>query len=203
MSTFAELRTEFFARGFSYLNDAGAGLVRAKAFTNMGYRDLVECEPWPWRETTASPTTAPITSITDLGDLISVSTATGTLPLVDGEELRETDALLTQTGTARYVWIDGASTIRTWPVDASTSLTVRYRKTSTDMSGDSDTPSLVPTRWQPLIVDFAVIRALRDKSNYAEAAAVRQGIEEDLDRMRETYFDRFDVWQQTAEQSNA
>jgi hypothetical protein len=94
------------------------------------------------------------------------------------------------------------STLKVWPADTSTSLTVRYLKVPTDLSSGADVP-VVPTRYQPLIVDFAVVRALKDRSNFAEAQALRASLEEDLDRMRNALLGDSDLFQRQVEASNA
>lgn len=196
----AQLRTEFYARGFAYLNDGGAGTTRANQFINQGYQNLMEEADYPFDETTATGV-APLT-ITDLRDVIYVSTASGALEGREVTAFLGDDPSLSQSGTAAYWYLDG-SQLKVWPADTHTSLTVRYTRVPVDLAADTDTP-VVPSRYHLLIIDFAVIRALRDKSNFDEASALRTAIDDDLRRLRETMFDRGVPWfQRQTNLSNA
>jgi hypothetical protein len=176
--TFDELKTELYARGFSYLNEDAAGQLRAARWINQGYQDLLEEADWPFA--TATVTDAPPVTITDLRDVLAVTGRNGALEqstLADLDDAFD----LTQTGTAAWWYQDGTQ-IKTYPVDGS-SLTIAYLKIPADLSASGDVP-IVPARYHQLIVDFAVIRALRDRSNFAEADALWQALQVDLARMR-------------------
>jgi hypothetical protein len=169
--TFAQLRTEFFARGFDYLNDGGAGLDRVKRWVNEAMHELCEEADWPFLELTTSGA-APL-SITDLRKILSVYNSTKALPLqwVPRHHLVATYGDLQTAGTPRFYYID-ANTVRVYPT-ATDTLAVRYVRVPADLSADSDTP-LVPARYRNLIVDGAVCRALYDANQFEQAAAVEQ-----------------------------
>ena len=68
---FSDLYAEVFARGFSYLNDSGAGLARVKAWVNAAMHACDDEDRWDYRRATSTGT-SPITSISDLGEIESV-----------------------------------------------------------------------------------------------------------------------------------
>jgi hypothetical protein len=195
------LLDEFYLRGVSYLDDGGTGATRATAFINQGRNDLNDLEPWDYLVSTATGT-APL-SIPDLRDILYVATANGPLDGRDVSVFLNDDPTLTQTGTASYYWLDGLSSLKLWPADSSTAVTVRYLRVPADLSSGSNEPSEIPSRYHHLIVDFAVIRALRDRSNFAEAQALRASIEPELDRMRDVLLGEIDIFQRSTEASNA
>lgn len=172
---FAELQQEVKDRGFEYLNDSSD---RLKRWVNQGYSDLTEDSDWPWATDTTMNTTPMF--IPDLRDVLSVTGPNGALEHRSVAELDD-NFDLTQSGTAEFWYQDGGQ-VKTYPVDGAT-VTVRYLRTPADLVADNDVP-IVPERYHPLIVDFAVIRALRDRSNYAEADALWQALQVDLTRMR-------------------
>lgn len=176
--TFDDLQTEFYARGYTYLNENAAGQIRAKRWLNLGYSDLLEEADWPFLNATITGT-APLT-LTGAREVLSVMTRDGALTERSISDLDD-DFNLTTPGTASYWYTDGAQ-VKTYPVDGQP-ITVRYSTVPADMVGTSDIP-VVPGRYRYLIVDFAVIRALRDRSNYAEADALWQAVQVDLTRMR-------------------
>lgn len=176
--TFAELQQELYDRGFSYLNENANGQARAKRFLNQGYSDLTEDADWDFAKTTATGP-APLT-VSDARDIQTVDGPNGRLEQRSLADLDD-DYDLTQPGTAAYWYRDGTQ-VKVYPVDTAP-ITVRYSKTPADLSASGDVP-IVPARYHPLIVDFAVIRALRDRSNFAEADALYQALQVDLARMR-------------------
>jgi hypothetical protein len=76
---FTTLQTEFFARGFDYLNDAGTGLIRAKRWINDSYNEICQTADWPFLET--SVTAANPQTIADARKILTVHDATNHLPL--------------------------------------------------------------------------------------------------------------------------
>ena len=87
--TFQQLLTEFFARGFDYLNDSGAGETRAKQWINQSYQEICGLDDWPFLEATASGG-SPLT-IADLRTILSLTdTTTNTnLGFIDRRTLNE------------------------------------------------------------------------------------------------------------------
>lgn len=187
--TFATLQTEFFARGFDYLSDGGAGLTRAKQWVNDGYHALCEEEQWPFLETTATGT-APLT-ISDLRQILYVVDTTNDIRLREGDarDVVDLNPEVATTGTPSIYWLDGLTTLRVYPTNTSNALSVRYLKVPTDLSADGDVP-VVPGRYRNLIVDYAVCKALEDSSNHEEAARLRGMMQLDLDRMRRALLER-------------
>jgi hypothetical protein len=174
-------RTEFKARGFDYLSDA-----RANTMLNNAKNAFEDEWPWPWLETTTSGV-APFT-ISDLKYVLDVQTAAG----VELQGIDPKDADLTA-GAADSWWLDGTQTLRTSPVDASTSLAVRYVRFSPDLAASSDTP-LIPSRYHPVWIDYAVVEAYKDDDNYQAAQALLAFIRATrLPQLIETY-----VWRNRA-----
>lgn len=183
MSTFLELQTEVFARGFDYLNDGAAGTTRIKRWINDAYHELCEEADWGFLEADQTGTAPVIT--TDMRSILSVvdTTSKTELPFVDRRTLADTYADLTTTGTPRFYYIEEGRIVRTYPVGGS--LSVHYLKFPADLSANGDTP-VVPARYHGLIVDGAVRRALLDRDNPEEAQAVEQHRQVGLAQMKRT-----------------
>lgn len=185
--TFTDLLTEFYARGFSYLDDGGAGVVRAKRFINDALHELDDMEPWPYLQASQSGT-APLT-VSDLGRVEYVEDHTNQIKLgfATRDYLAGYYGDVTMTGS-RPVWfyVTGGTTINVFPANTSVTLDVRYTKVEPDLVSDSDAP-LVPDRYRMAIVHYAVASALEDKSNYQEAGAARARADQVVGRMREFY----------------
>lgn len=167
---FTALQTEFYARGFDYLNDGGAGVTRAKRFLNDSMHRVNDMEPWCFLQTSTTGV-GPVT-INDLGyGIESVVDVANLNPLmaVDRRLVTTEFADTTSTGYAAFYYVTGGSTVNAFPVSTAT-LTIRYFKVQTDLSAGGDVP-LMPDRFRYAIVDLAVAAALRDKSNFAEAQA--------------------------------
>jgi hypothetical protein len=184
-----ELRVELGARGYDYLLQDQAGINRANRWINEGYtRDICDRQPWPFLEMTATGA-APL-SVDDVRDVLSVVDFTNgsVLTATDRRDLTAIDPKNTGTGTPWSYVLDGLDTFSTYPT-STTSLSVRYIGTPPLLANDADEP-LVPVRFQNLIVDAAVIRALRDSDNWDAAAAAKQAFKEDLAEMEDAYFSR-------------
>jgi len=186
-TTFLQLQTEFYARGYDYLNDGGAGATRAKAWINQAYLELCEEEAWPFLLTTATGT-APL-AVADIGRVLSViDTANGSNPLdeVDEDELMDDFQPITTTGVPMYFYVDD-TTIRTYPVGGT--LSVRYYKIPALLSANGDI-AIVPDRFVNLIVDGAVRRAQNDNDDYSNARGTEEERQRGLDLMRRSLFFR-------------
>jgi molybdopterin-guanine dinucleotide biosynthesis protein len=81
---------------------------------------------------------------------------------------------LTQAGTPEYWWLEGDDTLHAWPGDGA-SLTVFYTADSPALAAPTDTP-LIPARYHPLWIDYAVVEAYKDSDNFAAAQALRSDI---------------------------
>lgn len=176
---FATLQQEVLDRGFTYLNDSANAQARLKRWINRSYQELVEEADWEFAKGLATGP-APLT-VTDMRDVLSVTGPNGALEESTTASLDD-DFDLTQSGTAAYWYRDGTQ-VKVYPVDAQ-SVTVRYLKTPPDLVASGDTP-IVPARYHEIIVDLTVIRCLKDRSNFAEATALRQMLDTaDLPAMR-------------------
>lgn len=183
------LLTEFYARGFSSLNDSGTGTTRATQWINDGYQAVCELDSWPFLETTITGP-APLT-ISDLREILYVVDTTQGFRLVQGDarDVVDLDPAVTTSGIPTMYWLDGLTTLKVWQANTGDSLSVRYIKTPTDLSSGTDVP-VVPGRYRNLIVDFAVMQALKDKSNFDEAKALLASVQPDIQRMRDALLDR-------------
>jgi hypothetical protein len=183
--TFADLQSELSARGFSYL-DTPEYQARRDRFINRGYQQLCEEEDWPFLN--AQATGAAPLAIDDLRSVTSVVNAAG----VQLEErslswVLDENPALDQAGSGVYFWQD-STTVNVWPSDPQP-VTVRYTLTPPVLAATGDQP-VVPDRYRLLIVDYAVIQALRDRSNFQEAQALYDVIQQqELPRMREALMD--------------
>jgi hypothetical protein len=180
MPDFAALKDELTARGFGYLDES-----RKSRFVNQGYTDLCEEAPWPFLETTTSGA-APL-SVSDVREVITVTNSDRELEGRDRRWITDENPLLDQTGVGTYWWRDG-NNLRVWPVDVQ-SITVVYLRVPPALERSEDVP-IVPERYHHLIVEYAVIRALRDRMNFDDAQAVWTALQTDLQRMRDTLLDQ-------------
>ena len=181
--TFAELQTEFFARGFDDLNDAGAGLTRAKRWLNDALQEIYDTELWPFLQASSSGA-APLT-IADLGRVITVADTTHDVPLAwrSPSDIYVTDSAINDTGSASWWYLSSSTVVTVYPADTTASVTVRYSKTGVELSAAGDTP-LLPSRFHDLIVDGAAVRAYKNKDNFEAGQFVRDEWERGLERMR-------------------
>jgi hypothetical protein len=160
--TLAELRTEFFARGFDYLTT-----TRANTFLQAAQDEICEMHPWPFLESTAIGT-SPLT-ISDLRQVLSVVDTTNDVELwgIDRREIVTADPSVNDSGPPTQFYLD-SDTVIAWPGDA-VSLAVRYLKVANELSDDDDEPD-TPSRYDEILIDGAVIRAYKDSDNMEAAA---------------------------------
>jgi len=182
--TLAELRAEVYARGFDYEGDTD----RIDRWINQAYQELCEETAWPFLEASTSGT-APVT-ITDVRTVQSVSnTTTGrTLDGLARRDVVDVDPEVDDAGSPTHFYLD-AQVLRVFPLNTTDTISVRYLKIPTALASDSDTP-IVPTRYQDLIVDGAVIRAYKDDDEMEAAGILRQVWAEGVQRMRKGQLDR-------------
>lgn len=140
---------------------------------------------WPWLETSTTGT-SPIT-ITNLRACLSVvDTATrAVLWPSDRRSLVDNYSDLTTTGSPQFWYRDTLTSIRTYPVSSDT-ISVEYIKHESDLTADSDTPSL-PSRHHNVWVDRAVYEAYVDTDNFDSAAALKAKIDGEIVEMKRTY----------------
>lgn len=181
--TFAQLLTEFYARGFDYLNDGGAGEVRAKRWINQSYMEILEMDDWPFLQTSVQSLTPLI--ISDLGTIESVTnvTASRNIGFIDRRTLVEQYPDLSATGSPDYAYITQGSTLNTYPVGSDTIL-VRYLRLAGELADTDDQPE-IPSRYQYAIIDYACARAYMDSDNPEMAQIARRDGDALVQMMRE------------------
>lgn len=184
---FSTLQSEFYAHGFSDLNDAGAGVTRVKRWINEAYHMVCESHDgkWAFLETSSSGT-APVT-VSDLKQIIHVTDSTTDRPLrfADAWTVEHLDPDKATVAAPMYYWLDGLSTLRVWPLNTTDTISIRYYKVPADLSANGDLP-LVPTRYQDAILQFALAKAHRAKNNEEQARSCEIVAEVYIDRMRNT-----------------
>ena len=181
--TFAQLLTEFYARGFDYLNDGGAGEVRAKRWINQSYMEILEMDDWPFLQTSVQSQTPLI--ISDLGTIESVTnvTASRNIGFIDRRTLVEQYPDLAATGSPDYAYITQGTTLNTYPVGSDTIL-VRYLRLAGELADTDDQPE-IPSRYQYAIIDYACARAYMDSDNPEMAQLARRDGDSLVQMMRE------------------
>lgn len=181
--TLADLRQEFYDRGFNYLPAA-----RANRFINTALGELYDAENWPFRQASASGTGSVV--ISDLGSVESViDTATRTkLTPLDRRQITDSYTALTTTGTPVFYYLTLGTTVNTYPIGGT--LTVNYWKTPAVLNADTDVTS-VPERFQLLIVDIAAKLGYADADAYDKTQGLGPVIEDRLELMRQAL-----LWQQ-------
>lgn len=178
LSTYANLKTELANHGFDYLTATQQG-----DYINAAYQELAALLPWPWLETSTTTLTSG-TAVSDLRSVIAVNDpASGSnLAPSDKATLLAYYGALSTTGSPDFYYLDGQTTIKTFPVNASLQLTVHYLKNPTALSADGDEP-LVPSGWRIVLVHGAAVIAHLENGNYELSQARRQVWQETVDRM--------------------
>lgn len=181
---FTTLQTDFFSRGFDYLNDAGTGLAKAKRLLNQAMHEINGEEPWPFLEASAAGT-APVTIADASGQFESVWDTTNDqiLQRISRVELQQRYGdNLDDTGTPSWWYRTNVGVVNVYPVQT-VSLSVRYYKVGTDMSAGSDTP-LMPDRFRVAISALAAAQEHRTNGEARTAASHQQEAQRVVDKMR-------------------
>ena len=166
-------QAELMARGFDYLTPA-----RLTIMLNNGKNAFEDQWRWPWLELTRTGT-APL-AVSGLKHVYYVqdTDADNELLGLDVRQIAQGGTPVDEVGPPEYWWLDGPVeeivTINTWPA-SSAALEARLVVDSPELSADSDTP-LIPTRYHPLWIDFAVVEAYKDSDNLVGAQALRADI---------------------------
>ena len=189
--TFNDLRVEVLARGVQYLSDT-AGLLRVGQWLNDAAHEVDEVEAWPYLHATIAGTGT--VAIPDLGRVLWVADTSGPrmLEVGDQQQLVEMFGALTLTGQPAWFFVQdpaGVPTVSVFPVSAGTPLSVRYSKIAADMVAGTD-ELLMPERFREAVVQYAFARALRERSDYEEAAVAQQAGDVIVARMRDFYGER-------------
>lgn len=177
-STFGETLTEFYARGFDYLNQDTAGQTRAKRWVNRAYLQLCEAFPWPFVEDEVEDT-APLT-LGDMRAVLSVvdSTNGAKLSYVETRSLTDFTTDTDLAGTPCHYWLDG-NTVNLYPTSTTVEVKVRYLTVPDELEDDTDV-LVVPNRFTDLVVDGAVLRAYKDTDNFNAHNALKASYQDDL-----------------------
>jgi hypothetical protein len=190
---FSELKDELYARGANYLEEDADGVARAARWINQAYREILNLHAWPFLQASATGTAdAGEVEVADLRRIRFVTdTSDGTTP---GRKLKRVslDDLLaedneldaTLSGTAEHYYLDGDSTIKSYPVGGT--ITAYYFKRVAPLSADSDEP-IFDEEYHPLIVDRAMIKVYIDTDNFEAAAALREEFNQGVRSMAEDY----------------
>jgi hypothetical protein len=184
--TLAQAIAELKARGFDYLSDP-----RATIMLNSAKNALEDEFDWPWLETTTTTGAAPLT-ITDLKHVLYVVDTTNGAELrgKDPRDIADLDSNVATAGTPTNWWLDGNSTLRTYPTSTTAQLSVRYVRCSPELSAPSDTP-LIPGRLHPVWIDYAVVEAYKDDDRFNEAQALLSFVHANrLPQIIDTYGER-------------
>lgn len=183
--TFGDLLAELYARGFDFLNQDAAGRSRAKRWINQSYLELCESNAWPFLSASTSGQ-APL-EIPDLRQVLSVTVVDRELWGLDRRTLSRRYSNLEAEGEASSWYLDG-NTLRVYPVSTEP-LSVRYLMVPPDLVDDTDEP-VVPGRFADVIVDGAVIRALKDTDNWEVLPTARREYDIGIARMENSLLDR-------------
>lgn len=165
----ADAQQALLNRGFDYLDPS-----RLTLMLNTGKDAFEDIYEWPWLQTTITAPTPLV--LADLKLVMSV-TDPATKDELYGLDLRQAamnSTNLAAPGTPEYWWIEGDDTLHAWPGDGA-SLTVVYIADSPPLALPADTP-LIPARYHPMWIDYAVCEAYKDSDNFPGAQALRQDV---------------------------
>lgn len=165
----ADAQQALLNRGFDYLDPS-----RLTLMLNTGKDAFEDIYEWPWLQTTITAPTPLV--LADLKLVMSV-TDPATKNELYGLDLRQAamnSTNLAAPGTPEYWWIEGDDTLHAWPGDGA-SLTVVYIADSPPLALPADTP-LIPARYHPMWIDYAVCEAYKDSDNFPGAQALRQDV---------------------------
>lgn len=180
--TFKQLYEEVIARGFDNIAGEEGGEARIKRWLNQAYREIIDYRAWAFLEESKEGK-APL-EIKDLGHVLSVSNLTHEtlLTFVERAILLHWDPALTGKGTGNRWYLEGTTVIHVYPTDADDTFKVRYLKVPADLKEDGDEP-VIPTAYQGLIEDGAVVRAYKGTDNFEAGQFVRQEFDRGLKSM--------------------
>jgi hypothetical protein len=187
---FADLKTEFSARGTDYLEEDAESVARAERWLNQAYREILNFQPWPFLQTSVTGDEG--AGFVDVPDLrrvrfvvdLSNGPASGRpLQRVAMDDLAAEGEDFSATGTPQHYYVDGGTVVRAHP--AGGTIRVYYIRRAPALSG-TDEP-LFSDEYHDLIVDRAMIKAYKDSDNFEAAAALRQEFNVGLSAMVEDY----------------
>lgn len=175
MATLAGLTEEVVARGYQYESTAAI-----EASIQRHYQRLEARHPWPWREGTKEGV-APF-EIKDLRGVLSVENTTAERSIFGQSRqwLAERYPNLEESGEPWWWWLDNL-TLRVFPTSTSENISVRYLKKPEKLTAEKE-PAM-PSEWQYLIVDSAVVDLLKSNDQYDTARELKESIQTDLAEM--------------------
>ena len=170
--TFTELVQEVIDRSYNYESTA----IIEKA-VQRHYQHLEARYVWPWREATKEGIT-PL-EIKDLRDVLSVQDKTQERPIYGQTRqwLIERFPNIEEEGNPLWWWLDNL-TLRSFPVSKADTFAVRYARKPEVLTASLE-PAM-PSEWQYLIVDSAVVDLLKSNDEYSVARELKESIETDL-----------------------
>jgi len=180
--TLADLLEEVFARGFTDWEEPEDKRARVVRWINQSIREITDQARWPFLEATETGT-APFV-LEDLGHVVALSDESNSpIPFIEVAALVNDGADLGEEGTAQFWYRQGESTINVYPVDTTTTFTVRYLKVVDELGDDGDEPP-IPAGYRDLIIDGAVFRAYKATDNFGAAQEVKAAWEIGMRSMR-------------------
>ena len=181
---FAALLDEVNDRGYNHISDTRLG-----RYVNQSYKSICNRAAWPFLRTTTTGT-APLT-ISDLRAVLNVVDTTTNAKLYHADRrhlIESVDTLLTTTGTPTYWYQESRTVIKVYPANTTDTLSVHYLKVPATLTGTDS--HLIPEEFEDLIIDGAVIRALKDNDELDAAASLQQFYNEGLREMMDTLLSR-------------
>jgi hypothetical protein len=164
-----EARIAVEQRGFDYLS-----APRIYVMLNAAKDTFEDVYDWPWLHgLTAGATPLTIPDL-KLMRMVKTTTANDELLGLDARQAAMSMTNLAQAGTPEYWWLEGDQKLHVWPGDGA-GVNVYYTRDSPALVLPADTP-LIPARYHPLWIDYAVVEAYKDSDNYAAAQALRADI---------------------------
>lgn len=172
MATFAELTQEVIGRGYNYEPTAAIESAIQRHYQRLEARYV-----WPWREATKEG--IPPLEIKDLRDVLSVQDKTQERPIYGQTRqwLIERFPNIEEEGNPLWWWLDNL-TLRTYPVSKVDTFSVRYAKKPEVLTEKAE-PAM-PSEWQFLIVDSAIVDLLKSNDEYSVARELKESVETDL-----------------------
>lgn len=177
--TFEEIRAEVSARGYQYVTEA-----RLNTWIRQAYEWVCAQEPWPFLETETTAA-APLT-LSDLSQVLFVSHEDNILRGTDIRDIRDLDPSLTETGDPSRWYLDG-DTIKVWPTGTPT-IYVRYIRKPPAYADNAE--PLIPSAYQEVLIDGAVVRGLKDNDEYEQAAGLQGIVDNHIQAMRDGILSR-------------
>lgn len=180
------LKAEVFARGFSYLNDLGAGDARVTRWINDAIHVVDREENWLFNVQLTTGAIYPSLTLPRVLDVVGVANTVTNDPLTHTTREQIIASYGTtsgEPGTARY-WYRTATGILGYPQDPSAPAhQVTWYASGPDLVAGADAP-LMPDEYRMIIVELACRQAFRDTNAYEAAGDCATAANEILASMR-------------------